>query len=764
MKIMKRALPLCLALTMTLSLAGCGKKKVKETIPELKETTVTNESYRPVTRGNVGDFVVMPARVVPRAYGQFFDKSQEVSEIYVDIGDYVEKGDKIASADTTEIDETLKNLNRELNNLERDIDQYKEGSDLRLEYLDYEKKACLDMNDKAGAEAKEREIETEKENRSYRLNQFEKSESNLSSEISKAKEERDRLILYATHSGYITYKMNLAEGSRRETYENVLMISDYDDIYLEAETVTTNKFGKYRSAAKMEAMINGKKYKAEEDVFSTNANNYASSAEKYPRVRFKVEGATLKLGDVVPIFIYMYCHEDVLMVGNDSIRNDGNDKYVFVADEEGGMEKRPVEVGYSDSIYTEIISGVEEGENVYYLSDSLKPLKYEEVTVERSDYVQYEYSDSAELISTRSDIYGMPETGKFLDNEVAGNKPVESDVKLFSINVNVSEAVLLDKKQAIEQTKKQHEAAVADENKRLEELNEAIENVGKEEAPAATDTDAVRDSLYKKEKLQLEKELLLLEMEQEQDAYDSNIDAMYEEYNKLRNIADNDGVVSVYSKRAGIVRYFDNDYYGYYYYNSNELQKGTPLMAIEYGEADKILVKTIRNTSSSDNEDYTKRRTVARPGTKLYITSGGKELTGECIGNIGDNADNKVYYIEERDGHIYITSCPESIYHDIGTGYFARIDNADMTELGKATSIRFETVSMKDAIVIPKDCVYTEKASSGTVYYVWVKEGDDLTKRFIDYIPDYSSNDSALVLGGLSEGEVIVKEEKEAGK
>ena len=95
MKIMKRALPLCLALTMTLSLAGCGKKKVKETIPELKETTVTNESYRPVTRGNVGDFVVMPARVVPRAYGQFFDKSQEVSEIYVDIGDYVEKGDKI---------------------------------------------------------------------------------------------------------------------------------------------------------------------------------------------------------------------------------------------------------------------------------------------------------------------------------------------------------------------------------------------------------------------------------------------------------------------------------------------------------------------------------------------------------------------------------------------------------------------------------------------------------------------------------------------
>ena len=239
---------------------------------------------------------------------------------------------------------------------------------------------------------------------------------------------------------------------------------------------------------------------------------------------------------------------------------------------------------------------------------------------------------------------------------------------------------------------------------------------------------------------------------------------MYEEYNKLRNIADNDGVVSVYSKRAGIVRYFDNDYYGRYYYNSNELQKGTPLMAIEYGEADKILVKTIRNTSSSDNEDYTKRRTVARPGTKLYITSGGKELTGECIGNIGDNADNKVYYIEERDGHIYITSCPESIYHDIGTGYFARIDNADMTELGKATSIRFETVSMKDAIVIPKDCVYTEKASSGTVYYVWVKEGDDLTKRFIDYIPDYSSNDSALVLGGLSEGEVIVKEEKEAGK
>ncbi|MBR1675513.1 MAG: hypothetical protein IJ703_11235 [Eubacterium sp.] len=765
--VFKRALPLCLALSMSFSLAGCGKKKDKEIVPELKETTVTNESYRPVTRGNVGDFIIMPARVVPRSYGQFYNKAQDISEIYYDIGDYVEKGDKVASADTTEIDETIKEFNRSISDLEREIEQYKKSSDLTLEYLEYEKKACLDMGDTAGAEAKEKEIETEKENRSYRLTQYEKSEDNFYTELNQAKEDREKLVLYATHSGYVTYKMNLADGSHRESYENVIMISDYEDIYVEAETVTINKFGKYRSAAKMEAMIDGKKYKVEEDVFSTAANNYAVSTEKYPRVRFKIEGASYKLGDVIPIFIYMYCHEDVLMVGNDSIRNDGNDKYVFVAGEEDEMEKRMVEVGYSDSIYTEIISGLEEGENVYYLSDSLKPIKYEEVTVGRSNYVQYEYSDSAEMISTKSDIYSMPVNGKFLDYEVAGNKFVESDVMLFQAKASVSDAELLDKRQNIEQTKKQHEKTVEEENKRLEELNQALENVGKEPAPAATDTDAIRDSLYKKERLELEKEMLLIEMEEEQDSYDSTIDALYEEYNKLSNIADNDGIVSVYSKREGIVRFFDNDYYRHYYYSSGDTQKGTPLMAIEYGDADKLLVKTVRNTGGSDNEDYTKRHTVARPGTKLYITGGGKELTGECIGNIGDNADSKVYYIEELDGHIYITSCPETIYHDIGTGYFARIDNVDMSEaaeFGKAVSITFETVSMKNAIVIPKDCVYTEKASGGTVYYVWVKEGNDLTKRFIDYVPDYSSNDSALILGGLSEGEVIVKEEKEAGK
>ena len=757
----KRIVSACLAAVFALSLTACGKKTVKEEVPELVETTVTNESYRPVVRGNVGDVTIIPARAVPRSYGQYFEKAQSVSEIYVNLGDYVEEGDKIASADTTELDEKLKALRKSKTGLEEEIEQVKEKYELDRKHLEYEKKACEEMNDTEGAAEKQKEINLLDENTDYHVDQLENQITSVSSDIQTANSDRDKLILYATHSGYVTYKFNMVESNAIAAYQNVAMISDYDDVYIEAETVSLQKFGKYRTADRMVALYNGKKYEASEDVYSSVANSYATSTGKYPRVRFSVSEADIKLGDVVPILIYPFYHENVLIVGNDSIRNDGDNKYVFVEGENGSMEKRLVEVGYSDSINTEIISGLEEGEKVYYLSDSLKPLKYEEVNVAREDYVQYSTSNTSALISTNVDVYSAPNSGTFKDYDVPGNKYVEEGVTLFTLEVKYSDAERLEEQQIIDQTRKQHDQTVKANEARLEELDKAIIEADKAEAPVATDTDAVRDSLYKKEKLEIEKKLLMLEIQNEQASYEATIDELTEQYNKEQRIIDNGGIVAVYSKRAGNV-VMPN------YEQSWEvgIMEGVSLLAIEYGEADKLIVKTDRNASASNDDNFTKKKGLPRPGTPLIFSDGSNEYTGTCIANIGDDPSDNIYYLEERDGHATITTCLGNIYHNIGTGYFAKADDEKVQADSSKYSISYEVISVKDAIVIPKDCIYSEKktSGSGSNYFVWVKDGDELIKHYIEYEPEYSDRDKALILSGLEEGDIIVLEEKEVEK
>ena len=756
----KRFISICLGAAMLLSLTACNEKKKTEEVPELLETTVTNESYRTVERGNVGDVVTIPARAVPRSYGQFYEKALAISEIYVDIGDHVEKGDKLASADTEDIDNQLKNLNKQKEDLEDQIEEVKDCSWLKREKLGYEKKACEELGDTEGANAKEKEIETEIENADYSVRSLEKSLESVKDDIDKALAEREKMILYASHSGYVTYKMNMVEGNVRNSYENVVMISDYDDVYIEADGVSLQKFGKYRSADRMETIYNGKTYTVTEDVYSSSANSYASATEKYPRVRFKVEGTEIKLGDVIPIFVYMYYHENVLRVGNDSIRNDGNSKYVFVETEEGGMEKRTVEVGYSDSIYTEILSGLEEGENVYYLSDSMKPSKYSEITVGRSDYVQCNYTNIYEYLSTNADVYSTPESGTFMDYAVAGNKYVESGEPLFSVKVKISEAQLLEQKQIIEQTRKQHEASVKDYNERLEQLDREISEAENAPVPAATDTDALRDSKYKKEKLQIEKELIEIEAANEEKSYENTIEELEKDYNKYRNIADNDDILTVYSKRAGIVRLADMNQYGYWEY---ELNAAMSLLSIEYGDEDKLLVKAQPSAASSDENNYTKKKYLPRPGTKIYLTDDSKVYTGICTANIGDNPDDKIYYMEEWDGHTYITTCPANIYHNIGTGYFISLDDEATPVKDKQMTVYYEVMNVKNAVVIPTDAIYSEKraGSNNFNYYVWLKKDDNFVKQYVVYNPDYSGLGDSLILEGLEEGDIIALENKE---
>lgn len=96
-------------------LAGCGKETVAE-VPELLEPVSVNEAYRPVSYGEVGELEVVCGTVKCQEYPHFYATSATVTNIPVEIGDYVEAGDVLAYGDVEEAKETLADLKQQLSN------------------------------------------------------------------------------------------------------------------------------------------------------------------------------------------------------------------------------------------------------------------------------------------------------------------------------------------------------------------------------------------------------------------------------------------------------------------------------------------------------------------------------------------------------------------------------------------------------------------------------------------------------------------------
>ena len=130
----------------------------------------------------------------------------------------------------------------------------------------------------------------------------------------------------------------------------------------------------------MYTMIDGKRYDLEEYSYTNQEIAAAQSASKLPYVRFKLKGADnkkiLKTGTDTPLYFSTSDATQVLVVGNDSLYQDGDKYFVYVKTESSDKERRDIKIGASDDNYTEVVSGLSEGELVYYDSDSAIPSDY----------------------------------------------------------------------------------------------------------------------------------------------------------------------------------------------------------------------------------------------------------------------------------------------------------------------------------------------------------------------------------------------------
>ena len=750
---------------------GCGKM-TESSIPKLEEPVALNEAYRPVEYAAIGSIQVLMATAVPRDYCNYYSANVNISQIYVEPGDTVNAGDVLAVCDVDEAKKQLQECQAALVHENETYEISAQISDTQIKM--WENQAAqqdnnehnkMDTADGAMADAYEintdtnidervadmgefsteqteknestdedynKQIATEQENQRYDKQLHEYRVQKINEQMALYQQLVDDGTLKAAHSGLVTYTKKLTEGRSAAAYENIVIVSDTDDLVLDIKDTAINEY-KYSDYDKKYVIVDGEKYDVTESQYTSEVLVLSKINNRYPDVCVESrEKPSLTAGQMYPVYFEKTKADHTLVVGKDSIYKDGDTRYVYVKNDEGGREKRIITTGESDENYTQVTEGLKEGELVYYNSTDQVPTKYSKYTVTRSDFdianygVQYSRSDAGTITET------CDYEGQIVSVNVKQDDTVEKGMLLYVVDTGEGKAAITEAKNAIDSENESYAQKIADYDKQVKVLYE--ENNRQDEKP---------DTAYDEQQLKLNLQLLDLQkklagadhtyqLSRLQSAYDS-ISAGNDGKGNISVYAKNDGKVSKVSVKAG-----DN------------VEEGSDILQITGNSTDVLLVQVKDSNSYKVYKDN-----IADVGERVSLELDGTTIYGSCIGFAGYGREAQKGYVNQDDKGVHITGNTDSGYGN--AAFYIKLDNGIPDDLTRASAVKFSYVSFKKVVVVPTSIIHKQvnpMDKDDISYYVWKIDGDSVVKQPV-ILSDYTSGSNTLVLYGIDEGDEI---------
>jgi len=816
-RIRKRiALLLCAAMLGGV-LPSCGKTGTGE-VPELLEPAGITESYRPVRRRDIGDTSMLDGTVTAEAYPVFAEKPVSIYQLDVDPGDYVEAGDVIATGDTRGLDTQIDGVNRQLEelSLRRSVEETISGK--TEEQLGWKKKAAEEAGLPDEAEFLDTEIRITRENLRYEKEQIDASVKTLKQELSKLQDEKKKLIFRAPHSGYVTFLMDISATNSVAQGENIAVISDYEDLYIEVPTVTSSYL--YKDYQEKYILVEGQKRPVEEYVYTTKEMSYADTLSAYPYVRFHVADVDLEIGSTIPIYFAKKSSTNVISVEKDSVYREGNLYYCYVRTENGEQERRNLEVGATDSLYTEVLSGLSEGELVFYDNDSVLPVKYREYQVEAHDYTEEYYSDSIAMLRTEHDIYLSDYSGSLTGVKVSKGDSIEKGQELLQIEIPRGQGELAELKNEIADLERNHTNRLKALEQQEVEVKAAMEQAEKQQTekkqqPQEKQPEQTGKKQEPQEQTEKQPEDPSADPQEEQseeqpgDASEPSGEDPVTDGNRVAEVSEEDPAGqdsdapsqeekealrdSLYVKEIGAAeleilnqkRKLENNSYSY---QSKRLKDQLAEMNVgaatngkvtidAHGEGILGKIDLQENTSLYKGQYlFTANRegekilrvnmpatrgsmvqTAAKPGQRIELRTETKTYTGTCIAVNGSTTRN---YLFTRDGKERMTySKPYADGQE--EQFFVRLDDDSYYEDGMPNATAsFRGRYIRGGITVPYGAVYmeTDTVKKETVSYVWKVTDGGLMKQIVTVYESNLPGEERLILSGVDIGDVIAVE------
>lgn len=747
---------------------GCGKM-TESSIPKLEEPVALNEAYRPVEYAAIGSVQVLMATAVPRDYCNYYSANVNISQIYVEPGDTVNAGDVLAVCDVDEAKKQLQECKAALAHENETYEISAQISDTQIRLWEsqaagqdnnepdqsdgtaddtHEADADTNIDEYAAVtgefsteqteknestdEDYNTQIATEQENQRYDKQLHEYRVQKINEQMASYQQIVDDGMLKAAHSGLVTYTKKLTEGRSAAAYENIVIVSDTDDLVLDIKDTAINEY-KYSDYDKKYVIVDGEKYDVTESQYTSEVLVLSKINNRYPDVCVESrEKPSLTAGQMYPVYFEKTKADHTLVVGKDSIYKDGDTRYVYVKNDEGGREKRIITTGESDENYTQVTEGLKEGELVYYNSTDQVPTKYSKYTVTRSDFdianygVQYSRSDAGTITET------CDYEGQIVSVNVKQDDTVEKGMLLYVVDTGEGKAAITEAKNAIDSENESYAQKIADYDKQVKVLYE--ENNRQDEKPdTADDEQQLKLNL---QLLDLQKKLAgadhTYQLSRLQSAYDS-ISAGNDGKGNISVYAKNDGKVSKVSVKAG-----DN------------VEEGADILQITGNSTDVLLVQVKDSNSYKVCTDN-----IADVGERVSLELDGTTIYGSCIGFAGYGREAQKGYINQDDKGVHITGNTDSGYGN--AAFYIKLDNGIPDDLTRASAVKFSYVSFKKVVVVPTSIIHKQvnpMDKDDISYYVWKIDGDSVVKQPV-ILSDYTSGSNTLVLYGIDEGDEI---------
>ena len=747
---------------------GCGKM-TESSIPKLEEPVALNEAYRPVEYAAIGSVQVLMATAVPRDYCNYYSANVNISQIYVEPGDTVNPGDELAVCDVDEAKKQLQECKAALAHENETYEISAQISDTQIRLWEsqaagqdnnepdqsdgtaddtHEADADTNIDEYAAVtgefsteqteknestdEDYNTQIATEQENQRYDKQLHEYRVQKINEQMASYQQIVDDGMLKAAHSGLVTYTKKLTEGRSAAAYENIVIVSDTDDLVLDIKDTAINEY-KYSDYDNKYVIVDGEKYDVTESQYTSEVLVLSKINNRYPDVCVESrEKPFLTAGQMYPVYFEKTKADHTLVVGKDSIYKDGDTRYVYVKNNEGGREKRIITTGESDENYTQVIEGLKEGELVYYNSTDQVPTKYSKYTVTRSDFdianygVQYSRSDAGTITET------CDYEGQIVSVNVKQDDTVEKGMLLYVVDTGEGKAAITEAKNAIDSENESYAQKIADYDKQVKVLYE--ENNRQDEKPDTADDE---------QQLKLNLQLLDLQKKLAGADHTYQLSRLQSEYDSISAGNDGKGNISVYAKNDGKVSKVSVK-------AGDNVEEGADILQITGNSTDVLLVQVKDSNSYKVCTDN-----IADVGERVSLELDGTTIYGSCIGFAGYGREAQKGYINQDDKGVHITGNTDSGYGN--AAFYIKLDNGIPDDLTRASAVKFSYVSFKKVVVVPTSIIHKQvnpMDKDDISYYVWKIDGDSVVKQPV-ILSDYTSGSNTLVLYGIDEGDEI---------
>ena len=346
----KIQIPLCLTalLTVLCLLSGCAGE---EAAPELLEPVDVAVQTTVVERGTVTDAAVYEAFTKPLTTTAAFMAEGTVSAVMVVRGDRVEAGDPLAVLDTQTLEEELESVQASLSAMERDY----EGEKTALEIEILELEAQDDPSASARAALLRLQYEPEEQIRQQTIRELESRAEELTRSIQNA-------ALTAPCSGTVLYS-SVSEGDRVRPGASVIWLADDSSLslvtdYLEDKVIL--------NAQRIYAAVGGETYELEYLPYEREEYLQKKMAGEDLTSTFRLidENGEAAAGMFSMLYIVAQEAEDTLYLPTTAVFHDTTGYYAYRI-EDGVQTRTELEIGIRTDAQTQILSGLEEGDEVY---------------------------------------------------------------------------------------------------------------------------------------------------------------------------------------------------------------------------------------------------------------------------------------------------------------------------------------------------------------------------------------------------------------